>query len=76
MRSLDYTTDDPQKQSQRTMKEYISHKTMSVQVVLSYQQPSEYDIPGKLAWIFLNVKAINASIAQTVGQRDVPLEGM
>lgn len=76
MRSLDYTTEDPREQSQRTMKEYISQKAMSAQVVLSYDTPCKRDIPSKLAWIFLNVRLVNASVAQTVGQRNVQMEGL
>lgn len=76
LRSLDFTTDDPQKQSHRTMREHVSHKLMSAQVLLASRSPRSHDIPSKVAWIFLNVKVINASTAQTTASRETPQAGM
>ena len=75
-RSVDYSSDEPQKQSQRALRDSLLYRLLSVQLVLCYKGlPIQPDSSSKLAWVFLNLKSISTSIAHTVPPRDTPQAG-
>lgn len=67
-RTTDYTTEEATKDKMRIVKDNLLYKILSMQSVLGYKDnnPARRDIPGKFAWVMLNLKSISQNVAACV----------
>lgn len=70
-RPIDFTLEDSRKFTARALRDALTAKLFSLQLVLGYRDtPGRFDVAAKLAFITLNLKSIATCLAQTVTTKD------
>lgn len=71
-RPADLAADDPRKVTSKIVRDSLMTKIFSLQLFVGYHDDSQghFNIPGKVAWVTLNLKNIATCLAQTVSPKD------